>query len=280
MADDNAVVKCELATQKGLKPGDAAEADEWCFSKRRDGDGFCVGNYTNETCAIDIECDVGLYCNKTTKKCVAAAEEGFSCAHGQLCQPYLTCYEGSCTKYGALHIGEKVGVSGNAKNCITRYMDSGTRKCEHGPMLASPIFIENPRLLCNYTYNGKIIVGYPMCGFAVNGSMICPEEEGDLESYWQMLLNYTHLKPLCHVQHAFGFCDRGQTVGCSDYLDAVEGFYKMDSTTHTLLLDVPLCIRNWMYKQYWYPQCGHKSLGVKSAAGIFGLFLALVLVIL
>ena len=280
MSDNNGVVKCQRNGKSGLKPGDYADDNSWCYSGTRDRDGYCVGKPLNDPCAIDLECDIGLYCNRTTKKCLEAGYIGDSCAKGEFCQSHFTCYEGKCALYGSIGLGQKVASSGSSKNCKTKYMDPATRICEHGPVLVSPMFSNASNMVCNYTYKGLKTTGYPMCGFSSNGSLICPKKEGDLEPHWIDLLNFTSYLPQCHVLHSYGFCDKAKKLGCEVYLRGSYAFYQIDPTTYALLQQVPVCLRNWVYTEYWYPECEKKSFAAGVVMGPLAiLVLALVLIL-
>jgi len=279
VSDNNGVVKCENQTKKGMKPGDLAEEDSWCYSGKRDPEGYCIGKLQEEPCGIDLECDIGLYCNKTSKKCLPASNEGESCAKGELCQSYLMCYEGKCTKFGQLENGQKISISGNGRLCKSKYMDPQTRTCEKGPVLVSAQYLNDTRAMCLYSYKGRTITGFPMCGFSLNGSLICPKQEGDLEKDWQNLVNFTTYKPPCHVVHDYGFCGKARSVGCDVYVRGSYGFYLSDSITNTLLLQVPVCIKNWMYKDYWYPTCGKTSFSSYLGLNMIGIVVLSLLIL-
>ncbi len=253
------VVKCVDSTSTGLLPGDAADRDEWCYSGKRDSDGYCKGKLANDNCTTDYQCDVGLYCNQTALKCLSAGSEGDSCLYSQTCKSYLTCYNSVCTAYGSLAIGTIVGGSGTAKLCSTRYMNSATRACEHGPTLASAMYQNTSTYMCNYTYGTKTLQDYPRCGYVANGSLLCPPMEGDLESYWAAMVNFTKLKPDCHVKHQYGFCAHAKKLGCYQYTLAVHALYQMDASTYIMVQNVPSCVMNWASTDYWYPKCESSS---------------------
>ena len=259
MAEASAIVKCASVLKQNYKPGDYAEQNSWCASGKRNSDGICVGNMTNDPCKTDVDCDVGLYCNLKTLVCQEAIEEGYPCTNGAKCQSYLTCFNNTCTKYGHIAAGVKPIFTASKDNCQTHYYDYSTRTCEHGPVLTSPMFNDQPNVFCNYSYKGKTIVDSPACRYSTNGSLLCSQKEGGLENNWNALLAYMQKKPKCHVLHRYAFCDNAQNIGCDDYLDGLHAYYLIEPMVYTSLQDMPTCVKNWVFKQYWYPECGRRS---------------------
>jgi len=251
---------CHENIPHDLKPGDYAQNASFCYSGQIDKNGFCIGK-SSGNCKSHIDCDIGLFCESDTKICVKAIEENGYCDDKKLCQSYLTCYENTCKKYGHLNIGMKVSEKGNSENCISNFMDSETRICEKGPIL---ITNTNPIKLntwCGYTYKDTIIRRWPTCGYSKTGSLLCPKLEGDLEKSWLALLKYMDQKPICHVLHKYGVCEKIEMIGCENYINGLKSMHEGIPLLASNLEDFPECLKNTMFKDYWYPNCAFRSFG-------------------
>ncbi len=269
---------------KRLLPGDFANNASECHSGQTDSAGFCKG-ITAGKCGSHADCDTGLYCDSVLGYCLKAGEENHSCDSGRLCQPYLTCYEGTCKTYGHLKIGQKVADCGSVDNCETRYMNSETCVCEHGPTLLSPSKIDKPNVLCQYEFGDGTIARnmtrWPVCGYSSTGNLVCPKLQGDLESKWTALLQYMSLRPPCHVSHKFAVCDKAQVLGCGKYAAAAKLVYEVNPETASAIEGMAECMKTWTMKRYWFPACVQKSFSVprasQGAATILGALIAILL---
>jgi hypothetical protein len=87
-----------------------------CTSKK------CVGAKLDEACSAHIDCNVGLYCNASTKKCATQLVEGAACnGTDEECINTHGCSNGKCVKFYSLENG---ATSTNPLTCKSMYVNT------------------------------------------------------------------------------------------------------------------------------------------------------------
>ncbi len=185
----------------------------------------CVGKKKNGTCEKYEDCEVGLFCNKTSKVCEIQKNEGEFCEDSWECKNYLGCYKNSCIKYGSLKANmkntEKEALFSNDEDkrfylcefgkldqtktyCVTTDYDSywvfknekkvidGFIKCKKGELC---YYVEGKN---NFTLNCE-------CGFNEEGQGYCPIPININKHEWKKRMNLlselTNNK--CHTLNRF-----------------------------------------------------------------------------
>lgn len=269
VSDTRQVVSCQAKIQSNSKPGDQPSTNEECYSKKRDSEGYCVGNAGGENCTDHIDCDIGYYCDATKKVCVAViTTEGAACDDTHLCDSYLNCYNSTCRKYGHLAAGEVVYRKGTNDNCKTHYKDIIKNTCIKGPVLTTSVLQKTLDSNCNYSYADYNTSESPVCGFSQNGTAICLLKEGDTQTYWDQILAFMDTQPKCHVTHKYGLCAHAKKTNCQLYYQAVKANILSNSYLNYLVQDVPDCIKNWQFPEYWKNPCPSSAVTTMVSLGL------------
>lgn len=183
--------KCtKIPTMQTKYPGEWCQLDSQCTSNLCKGKGnetFCVGRVVDEVCQDDMECDAGLFCNRTSHLCAKVANKGQTCNENLLCNAYTVCNKGTCVLKGSLLNGDN-STSGAA--CKSQHLRNG--KCSDGPKLdrsterkdptEGPIFCpDEAKPSCTYTYSkGDSYTDRCVCGRNGADKMVCATGAGDI----------------------------------------------------------------------------------------------------
>lgn len=151
-----------------LLPGEYCENSAQCLHGGRCEDSTCKGKKADESCKIDEECDVEMYCG--SGKCKPANET--DCGGDVKCVSNRLCYEGKCHLMGQLKDGADSEVPGLCKSYYV--LD---KKCAPGPRLTHGR--ECPKDgLCKYSDDSKQLC---VCGKTPTGNKFCPPGKGEID---------------------------------------------------------------------------------------------------
>ena len=133
----------------------------------------CVGVNVNETCTVDEDCDVELYCK--SNHCTQPNE---NCFFNEKCKSNQFCVNGKCKNYGKLGIGKTAEVPAL---CSTYYIKDG--KCEMGPSRIDKQTYDcknnsQNHYVCKYDNNET---RFCICGMNQYGKLYCPPGRGELK---------------------------------------------------------------------------------------------------
>ena len=250
-------------TESSLRyPGEECdEKKNQCLYNKECKNKKCVGYKKNETCQDFEECEVGLFCNKTSGVCEIQKNEGEYCQDSWECKNYLGCYKNSCIKYGSL--------KANMRNTINESLFSGDEEkryylCEFGKLDKTQTFCvttdydsywiwtHNKTLtdgfiecqngeLCYYVEGKRNFSLKCECGFNEEGKGYCPIPININKHEWKKRMNLlselTNNK--CHTLNRFK---------CYSYdnYDIYEQYHLISAkTTHAhLLYNSSKCIKN------------------------------------
>jgi hypothetical protein len=79
-------------------PGEACDDNHKCRSGECKSN-KCTGKDHGETCASNLDCLSGHFCNSATLKCDEQVGLGKNCTKSQDCVNFAGCYNNTCTKY-------------------------------------------------------------------------------------------------------------------------------------------------------------------------------------
>ena len=184
--------KCAaVPTMQTKYPGEWCQLDSQCTSFKCEGTGnetFCTAGKLDTICSEDLDCDAGLFCNRTSHLCAKVSNKGQPCSDDLPCNAYTTCNWGTCVVKGSLATGVN---STSSSGCKSQHLRNG--KCADGPKLdrnterkdptEGPIFCPNEKTAsCSYTYaKGDTIADRCVCGRNNANQMVCATGAGDID---------------------------------------------------------------------------------------------------
>lgn len=175
---DDLTMKCLTNPEYQKLPGQKCTDASLCQGKVENG--YCRGKKEGETCEHHLNCDVGLRCG-TELKCEQASVEGEFCdSDTKLCQSYLYCKEGVCTKFGSVANDAPPGKGGE-ELCVSHHTDKNG-VCREGPTLIGPNIVDSNDNKCVYSDAEE---NYATCGFHSEGKAICRPGDGEMMSEWK-----------------------------------------------------------------------------------------------
>ena len=144
---------------------------------------FCVGKKLNNACLSSIECEILLYCDSISKKCIKQKAPGELCAIREECKNNSDCYKGFCTEYWSLPNGTVINVS-EAIFCQSEFVYNGICQDFKLNTLKTSDTVYNQNVdctetgLCEYFLPLKNDIislsdGYCNCGFNPKGTAYC-----------------------------------------------------------------------------------------------------------
>lgn len=181
----------KIPTMQTKYPGEWCQLDSQCTSLHCNGtlnETFCVALPVDADCLEDLDCDAGLFCNRTSFKCAKTANKDQSCNENISCNAYTVCNKGKCVLKGSLAVGEN---STSAAACKSQHLRKGL--CSEGPKLErnterkdptdGPIFCpDETKPSCTYTYaKGDSYTDRCVCGRNGATKMVCATGAGDID---------------------------------------------------------------------------------------------------
>ena len=139
----------------GMKTPDAGK----CLSKQEEH-GYCSGKLTGESCLLNSECDIGLFC--ANFQCTPYFSGG-DCLEYLSCPALHGCHHGKCVKFGTLPTGTqlKMGYPGlwDVWMCESFWADPLTKKCVDQGFTISTSKSFDSSQNCDVVYNGEHVAG-------------------------------------------------------------------------------------------------------------------------
>lgn len=138
----------------------------------------CIGKQEGEQCEGNIDCDVGLYCDRN-KKCTILKQIGEDCDNDQQCETIAGCNNRKCIKYLSLKDGE---LASNRLFCKSMFIaeKDGEVMCASSKRNSLNKFCDVEQTQCSYDYTfgdkGKkenVLVDCE-CTYSYSDRKICP----------------------------------------------------------------------------------------------------------
>lgn len=154
--------------------GEYCSSDEECSSNNcNKARKTCAGS--RDTCELETDCDVGLYCG-AGKKCEPLRTENQPCSQSEKCAVNLICSLEVCTVMGS----KKKGDSASAPAaCETYHIEDD--KCQDGPKLVDKDKVcTGGKTTCKYRRaNNTEYEDLCKCGMNTEGKSYCSPGRGE-----------------------------------------------------------------------------------------------------
>ena len=246
-------VTCKAPQKKVGLPGDACEHASDCAPKNDCVNNRCKGLGIGAVCVLNEECDIGTFCG--SMKCIKTSQIGEKCSHTMLCDPYATCVKGICTLKYSLPNGTNLTSTEEVSACKSSYCSKpeGYLQCFGGRMLLG--YTGQPRMKpftqnCYYIdEEGEIETTFSECTLSTDGQSVCPPGFGDVTDKFNILAQYAHAKPSCHVSSGF-FCQRAYETHKKKYINA--RIAEIDIDHYETYINNPDCLKQISpYDEYY-----------------------------
>ena len=179
-------------------PGEYCAGNEECFSGTCTKN-LCQGKDASAACQADIDCNVGLYCNKEAGLCQKAAALNDVCSSSVKCALPGVCNGTTCVPLGQLENGKPALVPAL---CKSFYVANGN--CSPGPKLQgmpentlAPIKCPPDTKRCSYKLGDAEYKESCECGRGSTEDTYCSPGKGDLNLGDVKLICYPVVHQLC-----------------------------------------------------------------------------------
>jgi hypothetical protein len=252
-------------------PGEYCEKASDCFSNVC-ASSRCKGTALQATCALDTDCDPGLFCDSDTKKCATLLAKDAACSRDAQCDYDNYCHinvgetTGTCTAYFSVASSQEVNQcrdeyvdyqcsSGYCVEHVNESTEQSTYYCSEIFSLKTPTQACTADVDCAGTNADKSLTVYSSCscGYSNDGSSFCQLLPGD-EAY----ASYLALAKKWYLSGYAKNCNtaRRGSLNCAltywDYLDYYAITYYAYKTQYwNLIWKVDTEVQVVLGTEYW-----------------------------
>lgn len=279
-----------LPWKTNLAPGDTCEFAEQCQSGLcANTTGVCTKKAVNETCTMDIECDVGYSCNRTSGNCTAVVAKGANCTDNNKCGFGQACVNSTCQVFGSLssaslftiqdnelapdQTGDNSAFAGIACKTFVAVKTTEVAEGANLPLYTcvdgyEPGFTDpasDAARNCNFTLNygngtsTPGAVSYPaVCGYNKDTKIYCPMRRSQKEHATENANDaktWADAPSTCHIRSSVQYCKdiEGEPLRSIAFRSAMQTAWKTAGNNNALIANSDRCIGNSIAqtRNYW-----------------------------